>query len=48
MVCTKVDRNLTMGEWQQFVGADILYERTCPNLPAHPSVIDNSRVTMRE
>ncbi len=32
MVCQKVLRNLTMQEWQQFMGNDIDYERTCPNL----------------
>jgi WD40 repeat protein len=39
MVCKKVWRNLTMEEWNQFVGPDIPYERTCPNLPVHPSVL---------
>ena len=38
LVCDKVWRNLTLDEWHQFVGEDIPYERTCPNLPAHPSV----------
>ncbi len=33
MVCQKVWRNLSMEEWRQFVGSDIPYERTCPNLP---------------
>jgi len=33
MVCKKVGRNLTMDEWRRFVGPDIPYERTCPNLP---------------
>ncbi len=33
MVCQKVLRNLTRQEWQQFMGSDIPYERTCPNLP---------------
>ncbi|ESA36639.1 wd40 repeat-containing protein [Leptolyngbya sp. Heron Island J] len=34
MVCKKVLRNLTMKEWQEFMGNDIPYERTCPNLPS--------------
>jgi len=34
MVCKKVWRNLTLNEWHQFVGTDIPYERTCPNLPS--------------
>ncbi len=33
MVCQKVWRNLTMEEWQKFMGDDIPYEQTCPNLP---------------
>ncbi len=33
MVCKKVLRNLTKQEWQQFMGGDIPYEQTCPNLP---------------
>jgi WD40 repeat protein len=31
-VCQKVWRNLTLDEWQQFVGKGIPYERTCPDL----------------
>ena len=34
MVCEKVSRNLSQQEWDEFVGADIPYERTCPNLPS--------------
>jgi WD40 repeat protein len=33
LVCEKVWRNLRLGEWEQFVGPGIPYERTCPNLP---------------
>ena len=33
MVCQKVLRNLTKQEWQQFMGDDIPYQQTCPNLP---------------
>jgi hypothetical protein len=33
MVCQKVWRNLTQEEWKQFVGEDIVYERTCSELP---------------
>ena len=32
-VCEKVWRNLTKDEWHEFVGVDIPYQRTCPNLP---------------
>ena len=33
MVCEKVQRNLSQKEWNWFMGDDIPYERTCPNLP---------------
>ncbi|MGK7892085.1 MAG: WD40 repeat domain-containing protein [Xenococcus sp. (in: cyanobacteria)] len=33
LVCEKVQRNLSKKEWQWFMGEDIPYERTCPNLP---------------
>jgi WD40 repeat protein len=32
-ICGRVWRNLTLDEWRQFVGSDIPYECTCPNLP---------------
>ncbi len=38
LVCEKVWRNLTIEEWREFVSEDMPYERTCPDLPAHPSV----------
>jgi hypothetical protein len=37
-ICQQVWRNLTLGEWRQFVGADLPYERTCPNLLAGEGV----------
>ena len=40
VVCERVWRNLTLDEWRQFVGDDIPYERTCPNLPIHPSALE--------
>ena len=33
-LCGMVLRNLTRSEWDRFVGADIEYERTCPQWPA--------------
>jgi WD40 repeat protein len=39
-VCKKVWRNLTKDEWHRFVGADIPYQRTCPNLPGLSSVVE--------
>jgi WD40 repeat protein len=41
-VCQKVWRNLTLDEWHKFVGEDLPYERTCPNLPVHPSLIETA------
>ena len=38
-VCQKVYRNLTLEEWQEFIGLNFQYERTCNNLPIHPSFI---------
>ena len=32
-VCRQVTRNLTLAEWIQYVGEDVPYERTCPDLP---------------
>ena len=32
--CNIAGRNFTKAEWEQFVGTDIAYHTTCPNLPA--------------
>jgi hypothetical protein len=32
-VCSRVWRNLTLEEWRLFVGPEVPYELTCPNLP---------------
>jgi hypothetical protein len=34
--CATVTRNLTVAEWNQYVGPEIPYERTCENLPFPP------------
>ena len=31
-ICSRVNRNLTMSEWITFVGKDIKYRETCPNI----------------
>jgi hypothetical protein len=31
--CTRTGRNLTQEEWQRYMGADVPYRKTCPNLP---------------
>jgi len=33
IICKTIWRNLTLAEWNNFVGADLPYERTCLNLP---------------
>ncbi len=32
-ICVDVSRNLTIDEWNSYIGSDISYERTCSNLP---------------
>jgi WD40 repeat protein/DNA-binding SARP family transcriptional activator len=32
--CRRANRNLTQAEWGEFIGPDVPYRRTCPNLPA--------------
>jgi tetratricopeptide (TPR) repeat protein len=46
--CNRVWRNLTVYEWNEFLGADIPYERTCPKLPVHPSFIVAGRNRAKE
>jgi WD40 repeat protein len=33
MVCSAAWRNLTLAEWEQFIGVDLLHMKTCENLP---------------
>ena len=33
LVCHKAWGNLTQAEWTKFVGSDVPYEPTCPDLP---------------
>ena len=32
-LCRLADRNLTIAEWRQYIGPEVPYQRTCPNLP---------------
>jgi WD40 repeat protein len=32
--CAIVNRNLSLSEWQQYLGNDVPYRKTCPALPA--------------
>jgi hypothetical protein len=38
-VCRQVWRNLTLEEWRRFVGPEVPYEQTCPNLPPGEGVV---------
>ena len=31
--CLRANRNLTQGEWTRFIGPDMTYHATCPDLP---------------
>lgn len=42
MICQKVRHNLSLDEWQKFIGDEIPYERTCPNLPINPSLFETA------
>jgi WD40 repeat protein len=48
MVCQKVWRNLTLDEWHKFVGVELPYERTCSNLPVHPSLFEAAEKLAKE
>lgn len=43
MVCARMQRNLRLDEWRSHVGPDLEYDRTCAELPVHPSVIVAAR-----
>jgi WD40 repeat protein len=34
--CARTDRNLTHEEWERYIGVNVPYERTCPDLPLPP------------
>jgi WD40 repeat protein len=36
--CARANRNLSLAEWQQYVGKDVPYETTCPEFPAGEGV----------
>jgi len=48
MICRKVWRNLTIDEWHKFVSIEFPYERTCPNLPIHPSLFETAEKLAKE
>ncbi len=42
-VCDTAKENLSFSEWKHIVGEKIPYERTCPNLPLHPSFLEEGK-----
>lgn len=42
-VCDTAKENLSLAEWKEIVGEQIPYERTCPNLPLHPSFLKEGK-----
>jgi hypothetical protein len=36
--CATMPRNLTLAEWQQYIGDALPYQATCENLPIEPEV----------
>jgi energy-coupling factor transporter ATP-binding protein EcfA2 len=45
--CRRANRNLTIDEWRQFVGEDVPYERTCPELPPGEGAPADTAATTR-
>ncbi|MBS9769215.1 MAG: hypothetical protein J7F05_01410, partial [Trichodesmium erythraeum GBRTRLIN201] len=44
--CSRLSRNLTAKEWQQYINSDLeTYQKTCENLPVHPSVTAEAALT---
>ncbi len=41
--CYIANRNLTQSEWDQFIGSDIPYARTCPDLPLGEDASSDAR-----
>ena len=48
VVCDTAKKNLSLGEWRKIVGDGTPYERTCPNLPLHPSFLKEAKRLAKE
>lgn len=46
-VCDVVGRNLSRAEWTEFIGEDVDYVQTCPNLPAGKGIQSKVSSTSR-
>jgi WD40 repeat protein len=42
-VCDATKENISFGEWKKVVGEEVPYERTCPNLPLHPTFLEEGK-----
>jgi hypothetical protein len=43
--CRRLGRNLTAEEWQQYINRDLTtYQKTCDELPVHPSLIQEAKI----
>ena len=42
-VCDTAKENLAFDQWKKIAGNSIPYERTCPNLPLHPSFLEEGK-----
>ena len=40
--CTVANRNLSLAEWRQFLGLDLAYQCTCPELPPGEGVAQDA------
>ena len=47
-VCDTARENLSFLEWKKMVGENIPYERTCPNLPLHPTFLEEGKKLARQ
>ena len=42
-VCDAAKENISFGEWKKIVGDKVPYERTCANLPLHPTFLEEGK-----
>ncbi len=47
-VCDTAQENISFEEWKKIAGEKTPYERTCPNLPLHPSFLEEGRKLAKE
>lgn len=45
--CQAAGRNLSLSEWSSYLGS-AAYRKTCPDLRAHPSLIDQAKATAKQ